>query len=171
MILKILLIFSLLITSVYAQEVIAEFDESGKTVLNEELDSISRKLIKIKRTTQDRVLVWYIPNVLTAGTNKSGRLDLPFSGTVIKATAYCKTAPTGAALIFDINKNGTSIWATTQANRITIAATETTGSQTSFDTTAVDADDYFTIDIDQVGSTVAGSDATVQLIVRESIND
>jgi len=82
---------------------------------------------------------------------------------ITRAFAYANTAPTGANLIFDMNKNGTSIWASTQANRLTITATNQTGSQTSFDTTALTQDDILSIDVDQTGSTIAGADAVVYL--------
>jgi len=110
-----------------------------------------------------RILIWFKPGDVTTGTNISARIDLPYAGTIKKTRAYAKTAPTGADLIFDINKNGTSIWNSTQSNRVKIAASSNTGSQTSFDTTSISVDDYFTIDIDQIGSTVAGSDITVEL--------
>lgn len=83
--------------------------------------------------------------------------------TITKAYANVKTAPSGAAIIVDININGTSIWNTTPANRLTIADAATSGTQTSFDTTALSEGDILTIDIDQVGSTTAGSDLTVTL--------
>jgi len=101
----------------------------------------------------------------TTGTNKTNVLIVPYAGKIVKAWAVAKTGPTGADLICDINLNGTSIWASTQANRIKIVAGATTGSQTSFDTTTVAAGDQLTIDIDQVGSTVAGQDITIQLTI------
>ncbi len=99
----------------------------------------------------------------TTGTNKTNVVQAPYAGKIIKAWAIAKTGPTGADLIFDINLNGTSIWASTQANRVKIVATATTGTQTSFDTTTFAAGDQFTIDIDQIGSTIAGQDVTVML--------
>lgn len=83
--------------------------------------------------------------------------------TIIKAYAVVKTAPTGADLIIDINKNGTSIWNTTQANRLKITAGNSDGSQSSFDTTTLTDEDLLTIDIDQVGSSVAGADLSIYL--------
>jgi hypothetical protein len=115
--------------------------------------------------TGRRIIMWFRPSDAAVATNVSARIDLPFACTIKKARAYAKTAPTGANLIFDINKNGTSIWAATQANRLTITATNNTGSQTSFDTVALAVDDYLTLDIDQIGSTLAGSDITVELEV------
>lgn len=99
----------------------------------------------------------------TVGTNKTNVIVIPRAGTIVKVFAYAKTAPTGAALIFDINKNGTSIWNTTPANRIQIAAGANSGTQTSFDTTSLAEGDTITIDIDQIGSTVAGQDITITL--------
>jgi len=82
--------------------------------------------------------------------------------TITKAFAAVKTAPTSASIIFDINKNGTTIWST-QANRLTIPASATSGSQTSFNTTTLAEGDVLSLDVDQVGSTVTGADATVEL--------
>jgi len=89
------------------------------------------------------------------------------SWTITKAFAYVKTVNTGAALIIDINKNGTSIWNVTPANRLTMSAGDADKytTQTSFDTTSLVEGDILTIDIDQVGSTIAGDSLTVQLMV------
>jgi hypothetical protein len=73
-----------------------------------------------------------------------------------------KIAPQGASILVDLNKNGSTIWLT-QANRLTIAAEATTGTQTSFDTIALAEGDLLTMDIDQVGSTTAGADLTIEL--------
>lgn len=72
------------------------------------------------------------------------------------------TAPTGAAILVDVNKNGTTIY-TTQANRPQIAVSTNTATGNSPNVTTLAAGDYLTVDIDQVGSTVAGSDLTVQI--------
>lgn len=82
---------------------------------------------------------------------------------ITKVYAYANTAPTGADLIFDINKNGTSIWNTTQANRIKITAGNNTGSQTSFDTVDLTEGDILSMAVDQVGSSVVGQDVVVAL--------
>lgn len=71
------------------------------------------------------------------------------------------TAPTGASILVDVNKNGVSMF-TTQANRPAIAAgayTET--ATTAPDIVSIAAGDRITVDIDQVGSTVAGSNLVV----------
>jgi hypothetical protein len=102
---------------------------------------------------------------IALGSNVTNILYSPITGTITTVLAYAKTAPTGANLIFDINKNGTSLWNLTQANKITIAANSNTGSQTSFDTTAINAQDVLSIDVDQIGSLVAGQDITIQVFI------
>lgn len=108
---------------------------------------------------------------LTTGTDVSGWLPISFTGKIVYAQACAKTGPVGAALILDILKstdNGstfTSIWNSTPANRIQIADGSKTGSQSSFDTTAVSRGDLLRIDIAQVGSTTPGNDVVVSLAV------
>ncbi len=104
-----------------------------------------------------------IVGTLSVGTDLAPLIIAPFALTILKAFARVKTAPTGASVIIDVNKNGTSIWATTQANRLTIAAAALSASQTAFDTTTLAEGDYLTIDVDQIGSTIAGADLTVEL--------
>jgi len=104
-----------------------------------------------------------IVGTLVTGTSLAPRLIAPFALTIIKAFARVKTAPTGADLIVDVNKNGTSIWNTNQSNRLKITATNSSGSQTAFDTTSLAEGDYIDLDVDQVGSTIAGADLTVEL--------
>lgn len=85
--------------------------------------------------------------------------------TISGVRASVGVAPAGASVIVDVNKNGTTIF-TTQANRPTIAAAaNTSGNVTNMDVTTVAAGEYLTIDIDQIGSTTAGSDLTVQIEV------
>jgi hypothetical protein len=104
-----------------------------------------------------------ITGTLTTGTSVTNAHVVIGAQTVTKAYAYVKTAPTAADLIIDINLNGTSIWATTQANRLTISAAGTEATQSSFDTTALSDEDVLTVDIDQVGSSVSGADLTIVL--------
>lgn len=77
------------------------------------------------------------------------------------------TAPTGADLIVDVNKNGVTIF-TTQANRPKILASAFTGVAPAPDVTTYNAGDYLSCDVDQVGSTVAGSDLTVSVRLRRA---
>lgn len=73
------------------------------------------------------------------------------------------TAPTGASIKVDVNKNGTTIF-TTQSNRPEVAISNFVDVSGTPDVTAMTTSDYFTIDIDQVGSSIAGSDLVVQII-------
>lgn len=82
--------------------------------------------------------------------------------TISRVRTAVGTAPTGATLIVDVKKNGTTIF-TTQANRPAIAISGFTATVTNMDITAVAAGDYLTVDVAQIGSTVAGADLTVQI--------
>lgn len=91
--------------------------------------------------------------------------DTGTAWTIAGVRASVGTAPAGASVIIDVNKNGTTIF-TTQANRPTIAAaTNTSGNVTNMDITTVATGEYLTIDIDQIGTTTIGSDLTVQVEV------
>jgi hypothetical protein len=105
-----------------------------------------------------------IPGTLTTGTGQA-KLLFPRAAVITAVMAAVGTAPTGASLIFDVNKNGTTIF-TTQGNRPTITATNFTDLSSTPDVTSVAANDYLTVDIDQIGSTVAGADATVTVEFR-----
>jgi len=80
--------------------------------------------------------------------------------TIQKVYLTAKVGPTGQDFILDINKNGTSIWAVTQANRVKVLAGQTSGVQTVFDTVSLAEGDLITIDIDQIGNPVPGQTYT-----------
>jgi hypothetical protein len=101
--------------------------------------------------------------VLTA-TAGSDRLYVPFAATITNVYASVSTAPTGASLVLDVNLNSTTIF-TTQGNRPTITATNFTDTSSTPDVTAITANDYLTLDVDSVGSTIAGADVRVILVV------
>lgn len=85
--------------------------------------------------------------------------------TIRSVRATVGTAPTGASIIVDVNVGGTTIY-TTQSSRPTIAASGTTsGKAIGHSVYEVAPGGYVTVDIDQVGSTVAGADLVVQLDV------
>lgn len=118
-----------------------------------------------KLITVNRGFAWWIDGTLTADTSNRlyARYLVPENMTIVKAWAVVETAPTGADLLIDIYLNGTSIWASTTSNRLTVSAGATTGNRTSFDTTAITAGNYLDIYIDQVGSTIAGAGLAVTL--------
>jgi hypothetical protein len=85
--------------------------------------------------------------------------------TIQAVRASVGTAPTGAAILIDVNVNDTTIF-TTQTNRPAIAdGANTSGRVSIIDVTAVAQGAYLTIDIDQVGSSSAGENLTVQVEV------
>lgn len=89
---------------------------------------------------------------------------------VIKGVrARVDTAPTGSSIKVDVNKNGTTIWST-QTNRPDIATSSNASSYvTNMNTTSLSSGDYLTMDVDQIGSTIAGSHLTVTVwVVRVS---
>lgn len=91
--------------------------------------------------------------------------DTGSAWTITGVRASVGVAPTGSSIIIDVNKNGTTIF-TTQANRPAIAATSnTSGNVTNMDVTTVAAGEYLTVDVDQIGSSVPGTDLTIQLEV------
>lgn len=83
--------------------------------------------------------------------------------TVTTCIAFVDTAPTGATAIFDVPKDSTTLY-TTQANRPTISISGFASTETAPDVTAWAADSYLQADIDQVGSTIPGADATLVAI-------
>lgn len=87
------------------------------------------------------------------------RFYLTESYNLESVVASVGTAPTGAAIIVDINKNGASVFAN-PANRPTIPIAGFTSGEVT-DAEAFVPGDYITVDIDQVGSVVAGADLTV----------
>ncbi len=100
---------------------------------------------------------------LAAGTNKL-TFRMPCAMTVTSVRASVGTAPTGSTLIVDINENGTSILST----KLSIDATEKTSTTAAVPAVISDSaladDSEITIDIDQIGSTIAGAGLKVTLI-------
>jgi hypothetical protein len=78
------------------------------------------------------------------------------------------TAPTGSSVIIDVLKNGTSIFATTPANRPTIAVSGFTAVSGAPDTTAVASGEYLTVSCTQADSNLVAADLTVQILVTRA---
>lgn len=101
---------------------------------------------------------------LTAGTAKV-TFRMPFAFTLTAVRASVTTAPTGGTLLtVDINESGSTILST----KLTIDASEKTSTTAATPAVISDsslADDAeMTIDIDSVGSTIAGAGLKVYLI-------
>lgn len=105
---------------------------------------------------------------LTTGTAKV-TFRMPYAFTLSAVRASVTTAPTGSALTVDINEGGASILST----KLTIDATEksstTAVTPPVISDNALADDAEITIDIDAIGSTIAGAGLKVTLIgVRAS---
>lgn len=94
-------------------------------------------------------------DVLAAGVGEA-RWYPPAATTITSIQAWVSTAPIGANLIATVKKNGTII------HTVTITA-----GTTAFALVAVSysllATDYLTVDLTQVGSTVAGKNLAIRL--------
>lgn len=111
------------------------------------------------------VLALSIGGTLAAGTGKHRLYNDTGATLIIRSVrASVGTAPTGAAITVDVNKNGTTIF-TTQANRPSIAAAaNTSGKVTNMDVVSLADGDYLTVDVDAIGSGTAGADLVVQVL-------
>jgi hypothetical protein len=93
---------------------------------------------------------------------------MPFAATLLAVRAGVNTAPTGSTLIVDINEAGTTLLST----KLSIDASETTSTTAAVPAVISDsnlADEaIISIDIDQIGSTIAGAGLKVSLFVRRS---
>lgn len=100
---------------------------------------------------------------LTTGTAKV-TFRMPTAVTLTAVRASVNTAPTGSTLIVDINEGVASILST----KLSIDATEKTSTTAATPAVISDAaladDAEITVDIDQVGSTIAGAGLKITLI-------
>lgn len=96
---------------------------------------------------------------------KLAQVLIPGTLTISSVIIYSDDAPTGASLIVDINKNGTTIF-TTQGNRPQIAAGGYYDESGTPDITSFAKGDRMSVDIDQIGSTnPGGNDLLVTAIL------
>lgn len=104
---------------------------------------------------------------LTVATGKL-TFRMPYAFTLTGVRASVTTAPTGAVLTVDINKGGTSILST----KLTIDAgekTSTTAATAAVISDSALADDAeISIDVDTIGTTVAGAGLKVMLLGRRT---
>ncbi len=106
-----------------------------------------------------------IQGTLSVGTNLVPPIIFPYGCTIKKVSARVGTVPTGTSLDIDLNKNGTT---SITGSSLDIEPSDSAANTTTFVSTAadLDADEYLTFDINQVGSTVAGADLSVSVDVR-----
>jgi hypothetical protein len=91
----------------------------------------------------------------------------PWACTVQSGIGACLvTAPTGASVKFDVNKNGTTMLTTNKFEiEVSENSTITATAQPTFTTTAIAKGDIISADIDQVGSTAKGKGGSITLTV------
>lgn len=106
-----------------------------------------------------REALWVVGGTLATGVGVDPR-RINEAIFIIDAAIVVDTAPTDATLIVDVHLNGTTIF-TTQGNRPTILTTATDSGLAIPDVTAAAGGDVLTVDIDQIGSTIAGADLAV----------
>ncbi len=100
---------------------------------------------------------------ITLGADKLGcSFIAPWDMTIVRCSAYAQVAPTGADIVFDIHKNGGTIWAT-QANRLKIVDGANSGNTSTFNVTALAQGDRLTFDVDGRGATIPGANVTVEI--------
>lgn len=100
---------------------------------------------------------------LTTGTAKV-TFRAPYAAAIIAVRASLTTANTGSTSTYDINEGGTTVLST----KLTIDAGEKTSTTAAvapvISDTSIADDAEITIDIDQIGSTIAGSGAKITII-------
>jgi len=106
--------------------------------------------------------LWSRAGTLTTDTGQS-RFYAEQSFSYNKCRISVGTAPTGASIIVDVLRNGTSIWHATPANRPTIAAGSNTAVAGTPDDLTYVSGDYFTVSVVQIGADEAGADLTAVL--------
>ena len=108
---------------------------------------------------------WYMDGAAETGTSVSAKLELISDGRIAAAKAYCTTTASGGdGIQVDILYNGSSIWTAT-ASQLLLAPGSTSTSVTSFVSTNVTAGGTLVIDVDKVGTGIAGGNVTVMLEV------
>lgn len=98
--------------------------------------------------------------------------DLEFGApgpmTVAEVYARIKTAPVGQDAIIDVNMNGTTIL---DANKVTIPDGDNSPVTVTPTTTDAVKNDYFTMDVDQIGTTTAGANLVVHIRCKQYLQE
>jgi len=90
---------------------------------------------------------------------------MPYAMTVTDVRASLTTAPTGSTVIVDVKQGGASIFTTNLLSIDVSEKTSTTATTAAnITTTALTDDAEITVDVTQIGSTIAGAGLKVYLI-------
>jgi len=142
------------------------FDGSGNVTAASTIQAGAVELSMIANAAKTQALIIAASDettALTTGTAKA-TFRMPYAFTLTAIRASVTTAPTGSVATIDVNESGSTILST----KITIDASEKTSTTAAtapvLSDTALADDAEMTIDIDGVGSTVAGAGLKVALI-------
>ena len=119
-------------------------------------------------STQNIGLVPFSRTGSLSPTIGSARFQLPFNATILGVSATVSTAPSGTSIILDLNRNGITLFSN-QGNRPQILSGQNSSQEVDPDVVDMNRGDYLTLDIDQVGNVIPGSDLTA--IVRYRNDD
>lgn len=116
----------------------------------------------------DPILTWPMSLSAPTGDLATGTdidsFEMHWDATLVGITLVAGTAPTGANIIVDVNKNGTTVMTT---NKVVIETTETNSqdatTQPGITTSSFLKGDVVSFDIDQIGSTIAGERIKIYL--------
>jgi len=131
-------------------------------------------LAKIAADVETEVISFSFPGTLAVVNPSKLRWRAPRAYTIKHVRLNIDTAPTGAAILVDVDKrpNGSDVATTiytTQGNRPTIAISAKEESAiTAPDVTALAAGDKLSVNIDQIGSTIAGADLVVNIYLQRA---
>lgn len=85
------------------------------------------------------------------------RLPIVYRSALVAVYGWVGTAPTGAAILIDLNRNATTIFTVQSKRPRIVAAAFETDRVDDIDVAIFHRGDYCTLDVDQVGSSVAGA--------------
>ena len=161
---------------------LSKFDAKGDLVVGTGADACAKQTVGANGTfltadsAQTNGIKWttalpvalYIPvgdetTALTTGTAKA-TFRMPHAMTLSAVRASVTTAPTGATVTVDINEGGTTILSTKLTIDVSEKTSTTAATAAVISDTALADDAEITIDLDQVGSTIAGAGLKVWLI-------
>lgn len=104
---------------------------------------------------------------LTVGPGVGG-FPVPFACVVTSVRGFVGTAPAGADAVFDVNRNGTTVFGDQSQRPRAAAGSQSIAVTAGMTVNTLSAGDVLTVDIDQIGSIVAGANLTLVIMVRKS---
>ena len=129
--------------------------------------------LSVNTNVRDKIFAFFVAgNMTTAMLAEETRIYIPFNMSALRVQTAVTTSNAGAALLVQLSQFGTPVAVAntmfTAGSRPSIPVAFSAGSATAFDQGTLFAGSYLGIAVDQVGSTVAGSNLTVTVIARGS---